>query len=69
MVSLKLLLYNAIVGLVILILANAVGLGVEISIITLLVCAVLGVPGALLVIVLAVLDVAFVATLAPLLLA
>lgn len=65
MVSLRTLLYNAIVGLVILVLANVIGLGVEVSIITLLICAVLGVPGALLVIVLALLDIAFMATVAP----
>ncbi|APE95100.1 pro-sigmaK processing inhibitor BofA family protein [Halodesulfurarchaeum formicicum] len=65
MKSLQLLLYNALVGLVILILANVIGLGVEISILTLLICAVLGVPGAVIVIILALLDVAFMATLVP----
>lgn len=59
---------NAIVGLVILFIANVVGLGVEISLITLLVCAVLGVPGAILVILLAVLDIAFAAAVVPALL-
>ena len=68
MVSLRALAVNAVVGLVILLIANAVGLGVEISLITLLVCAVLGVPGAILVVLLAVLDVAFVAAVAPALL-
>ncbi|AWB27279.1 pro-sigmaK processing inhibitor BofA family protein [Halococcoides cellulosivorans] len=59
------LLVNAIVGLAILIVANAVGLGVQISAVTLLVCAVFGVPGAILVLALALFDVAFVATLVP----
>lgn len=62
MVSLRALAVNAIVGLVILFIANFLGLGVQISLITLLICAVFGVPGAILVILLAVLDIAFVAT-------
>ncbi len=66
MVSLRGLLINALVGLVILFLANIFGLGVQISIVTLLICAVLGVPGAILVILLALLDVAFVASVGPL---
>lgn len=65
MVSLRALVVNAVVGLVVLVIANALGLGVQISIITLLVCAVLGVPGAVLVILLAVLDIAFAATVVP----
>lgn len=69
MVSLRALAVNAIVGLVILLIANAIGLGVQISIVTLLICAVLGVPGAILVILLALLDVAFAAAVAPALLA
>lgn len=69
MVSLRALAVNAIVGLVVLLIANAIGLGVQISIITLLICAVLGVPGAILVILLAVLDVAFAAAIVPALLA
>lgn len=68
MVSLRALAVNAIVGLLILFVANAIGLGVQISIIALLICAVFGVPGAILVILLAVLDVAFAATIAPLVL-
>jgi hypothetical protein len=68
MVSLRALLVNAIVGLIILVVANAIGLGVEISILTLLICAILGVPGAILVILLAVLDITFAASIAPLLL-
>lgn len=67
MVSLRALVANAIVGLVVLILANLVGLGVQISLITLAVCAVFGVPGAILVILLALTDIAFAATLLPLL--
>ena len=65
MVSVTALLINAIVGLVILFLANAVGLGVQISLLTLLICAIFGVPGAILVILLAVLNVAFAATVVP----
>lgn len=67
MVSLRALAVNAIVGLVILFVANVFGLGVQISLVTLLVCAILGVPGAILVILLAVLDVAFMAALTPVL--
>ena len=66
MVSIRALLVNALVGLVILFIANAVGLGVQISLITLLICAVFGVPGAILVILLAALDVAFAAAIVPL---
>ncbi|QSG14398.1 pro-sigmaK processing inhibitor BofA family protein [Halapricum desulfuricans] len=65
MVSLRTLAVNAIVGLIILFIANAVGLGVQISLVTLLVCAILGVPGAILVILLALLDIAFVAAVVP----
>lgn len=65
MVSLPGLAVNAIVGLIILFIANAVGLGVQISLITLLLCAIFGVPGAILVILLAVLDIAFAATMIP----
>jgi len=65
MVSLRALAVNAVIGLVILFVANAVGLGVQISLITLLVCAIFGVPGAILVILLAVLDIAFAATVVP----
>lgn len=68
MVSLRALVVNAIVGLVILFIANVVGLGVQISLISLLVCAIFGVPGAILVILLAVLDIAFAAAVAPVLL-
>ena len=67
-VSLRALAVNTVVGLVILFVANVVGLGVQISLITLLLCAVFGVPGAILVILLAVLDVAFAAAVAPALL-
>lgn len=67
MVSLRALAVNAIVGLVILFVANVVGLGVQISLVTLLICAILGVPGAVLVILLAVLDIAFAASVLPLL--
>ncbi|WP_246986364.1 pro-sigmaK processing inhibitor BofA family protein [Halorientalis marina] len=67
MVSLRALAVNAVIGLLILLLANVVGLGIQISILTLLICAVFGVPGAILVILLAVLDVAFTASMVPLL--
>lgn len=65
MVSIRALIVNAIIGLIILFIANAVALGVEISIITLLICAILGVPGAILVIALAYLDIAFAAAVVP----
>lgn len=67
MVSIRALLVNAIVGLVILVVANIVGLGVQISLLTLLICAIFGVPGAIVVILLALFDVAFAATVAPVL--
>jgi len=67
MASLRALAVNTVVGLVVLFIANVAGLGVQISLITLLVCAVLGVVGAVLVILLAALDVAFVAAAAVLL--
>jgi inhibitor of the pro-sigma K processing machinery len=69
MVSLRALVINAIVGLIILFIANVIGLGVQISVITLLICAIFGVPGAILVILLAVLDIAFAASIIPVLLA
>ena len=68
MISLRALVVNAIVGLLILFVANAAGLGVQISVVSLIVCAVFGVPGALLVILLAVLNIAFVAAVVPALL-
>jgi inhibitor of the pro-sigma K processing machinery len=68
MVSLAALAVNAIVGLLVPIVANAVGIGVQISLVRLLICAVLGIPGAIIVILLALLNVAFAATLVPLLL-
>ena len=67
MVSLRALAVNAVVGLLVLLLANLLSLGVQISILTLLICAVFGVPGAILVILLAVLDIAFTASMVPLL--
>ena len=68
MVSLRALAVNAVVGLIILFIANVVGLGVQISLITLLLCAIFGIPGAILVILLAVLNIAFVAAVVPALL-
>lgn len=58
---------NAIVGVIVLVIANAIGVGVEITLLAVLVCAVAGVPGAILVVLLAWLDVAFVGMLAPVL--
>jgi len=55
---------NAIVGLVVLVVANLLGLGVNISLIAVLICAVAGFPGAILVVLLAYLDVAFTAIVA-----
>lgn len=65
MVSIRGLIVNAIIGLIILFIANAVALGVEITLVTLLICAVLGVPGAILVILLAYFDIAFAAAVVP----
>ncbi len=52
---------NAIVGVVILFAANLAGLGVQITWLSVLITAIAGVPGAILVIILAYLDVAFAA--------
>lgn len=68
MVAVTSLIANAIAGLVILFLANVLGLGVQISVLSLLICAILGIPGAILVIALALLDIAFVAAVVPTLL-
>ena len=64
--TVKPLIVNAIVGVIILVIANVAGLGVSITPIAVLVCAVGGVPGAILVILLAYLDIAFAGTVAPL---
>ena len=64
--TIKPLIINAIVGVIVLIVANVAGLGVAISAVTVLVCAVGGLPGAVLVILLSILDIAFVGTAAPL---
>ena len=61
----KALVVNAIVGVLVLALANFLGLGVQISPVAVLVCAVAGIPGAVLVILLSLLDVAFVAAVVP----
>ena len=63
--NVKALVVNAIVGVLVLALANFLGLGVQISLVTVLVCAVAGIPGAVLVILLSLLDVAFVAAVVP----
>ena len=65
MVSLRAVLGNAVVGLVALVLANLFGLGVQISAVTLMICAVFGLLGAILVVVLATYGVAFSALVFP----
>ena len=50
---------NAVVGVIVLLIASFLGVGVEITPIAVLICAVGGVPGALLVILLAYLGIAF----------
>ena len=57
---------NAFVGVLVLTVAGVFGASVEITSFALLVCAVGGVPGAVVVLALAYLDVAFVASVAPL---
>lgn len=57
----KALVINAVLGVLVLLVAEAAGLGVGISIWAVLVCAIAGIPGAILVILLAYLDIAFVA--------
>ena len=63
--NVKALVVNAIVGVLVLALANFLGLGVQISLVAVLVCAVAGIPGAVLVILLSLLDVALVAAVVP----
>lgn len=63
--NVKALVVNAIVGVLVLALANFLGLGVQISPVAVLVCAVAGIPGAVLVILLSLLDIAFVAAVVP----
>lgn len=58
--TVKTLVINAIIGVIILLAANWAGAGVAISIWAVLVCAVAGIPGAILVILLSYLDIAFV---------
>ncbi|MDR9430726.1 MAG: pro-sigmaK processing inhibitor BofA family protein [Natronomonas sp.] len=50
---------NAVVGLIVLVIASFLGIGVEITPIAVLICAVGGIPGAILVILLAYLGIAF----------
>ena len=64
--TVKPLIVNAIVGVIILVVANVAGLGVSITPIAVLVCAIGGVPGAVLVILLAYLEIAFAGMIAPL---
>lgn len=56
---------NAVVGVVVLLVASFLGLGVKITPLAVLVCAIGGLPGAILVIVLAYLDIAFAGLIAP----
>lgn len=65
MVSLRAVVSNTVLGLLCLVVANLLGLGVQIFAATLLICAVFGVFGASLVVVLAVYGVAFAALLVP----
>ena len=58
--AIKTLILNAIMGVVILLVANWAGAGVAISIWAIIVCAIAGIPGAILVILLSYLDIAFV---------
>ena len=57
--TVKPLVVNAVVGLLVLLLANAVGFGVAVTPVVVLVVALAGVPGAVLVILLAQLDLLF----------
>ena len=57
---------NAVVGLLVLLGATYVGVGVAITPMAVLVCALGGIPGAALVVILAYVDVAFAASVAPL---
>ena len=50
---------NAVVGVIVLVIASFLGIGVEITPIAVVICAVGGIPGALLVILLAYLGIAF----------
>ena len=65
MVSLRAILWNTVLGLVALVLANLFGLGVQVSAATLLICALFGLFGAVAVIVLATYGVAFSALVFP----
>ena len=56
---------NAIVGVIVLVIASFLGIGVEITPIAVVICAVGGIPGALLVILLAYLGVAFTGMVVP----
>lgn len=66
--AVKTLAINAVLGLILLVLANMAGLGVQITFLAVLVCALAGIPGAILVILLAYLDLAFAGATAPLVL-
>lgn len=61
--SIRALAVNAIVGLVVLWIGQLVGIGVQITLLAVLVCAIAGLPGAILVLILAYLDIAFAAML------
>jgi uncharacterized membrane protein len=64
--TIKPLIINAVVGLVILVVANVAGLGVAITPIAVVVCVVGSLPGGILVLLLAYFDVAFAGMIAPL---
>ena len=63
--AVKPLVVNAIVGVIVLVIASVLGIGVEITPIAVLICAVAGIPGAILVIILAYAGVAFAGMAAP----
>lgn len=60
--AIKMLAVNAVLGLVVLVGANFLGANAAISAWSILVCALAGIPGAILVVLLAYLDIAFTAT-------
>ena len=64
--AIKPFIVNAVVGLLVLLIASSLGANVALTPLVVLLCAVGGVPGAILVLLLAYLDVAFVASVAPL---
>ncbi len=57
--AIKPLIVNAVVGVIVLLIASAIGFGVEITPVAVLICAVGGIPGAILVLLLAYTGIAF----------